>query len=72
MAGTTEKIKIMMVKRGDMKDKDLAERLEMSPQNLYNKFKADNYKEMDLHKIATALGYSYVGFFVDNTTGEKI
>jgi len=66
----TEKIKVLLVKK-NMSAAKLAEALDMTPQNLYNKFKRDNFSEKELIEIATVLGIKYEGFFfLEN--GEKI
>lgn len=58
----TEKIKILLVKKGISAAK-LAEMLSVSPQNLYNKFKRDNFSEKELKEIAEVLDIEYEGFF---------
>ncbi len=44
----------------DMNVKDLAKLLNCTPENLYKKFKIDNWKEKDVQKIAEVLGYTYI------------
>lgn len=66
----SEKIKILLVKKG-MSTVELATLLDVTPQNLYNKFKRDNFSEKELIEIAEALEIKYEGFFfLEN--GEKI
>lgn len=66
----TEKIKVLLVKK-NMSAAKLAEALDMTPQNLYNKFKRDNFSEKELIEIAAVLGIKYEGFFfLEN--GDKI
>lgn len=66
----TEKIKVLLVKK-NMSAAKLAEALDMTPQNLYNKFKRDNFSEKELMEIAEVLGIKYEGFFfLEN--GDKI
>lgn len=48
----------------EMDVKDLAILLECTPENLYLKFKRNNWKESDINKIADALGYEYLQQFV--------
>jgi len=67
----TEKIKIVMVKRG-MSGVDLAARLKITPSTLYIKFKKDKYSVHDLEKIANALDCKFEGNLVLNDTGEKV
>ena len=71
-AGSVEKIRIALIKRGNITEAKLAERLGMSPQNLNQKMKRDNFTQNDLDKIATVLGCSYKSTFVLNDTGEVI
>ena len=59
----TEKIRILLVKRGNLSEAELARRLEISPQNLHNKMKRDNFTESDLQKIADVLGCKFVAEF---------
>ena len=67
-----EKIRILLVKRGNIPEAELARRLNISPQNLNAKMKRDNFTEADLNKIAAALDCSYEASFRMNDTGEKI
>lgn len=50
----TEKIKIMLIKN-KMNTSDLARKLNVTPQNLYHKFKRDNFSTNELMEIAEAL-----------------
>lgn len=68
----SEKIRILLVKRGNMSEAALARRLGISPQNLNNKLKRDNFQESDLIKIAQVLDCTYESSFVMNDTGEKV
>ena len=67
-----EKIRIMLVKRGNISEAELARRLKLSPQNLNNKMKRDNFTESDLREIAAALNCDYVSGFRMNDTGELV
>lgn len=67
----TEKIKIMLVKRG-IKTTDLAKALNCSPSNLYDKYKRDNFSEKELQEIGEVLGCDFIGFFKMRDTGEMI
>lgn len=69
--GTTEKIKILLVKRGKSAAQ-LAVLLGFTPQNLYNKFKRDNFSTNELQKIAEALGCDYDSVFTLRDSGEKL
>lgn len=67
----TEKIKMMLVKR-NMSAVQLAEMLETTPTNLYNKFKRDNFSEKEVIQIANALNFTFKPSFVDNTSNDII
>ena len=67
-----EKIRIMRVKRGNISEAELARRLKLSPQNLNNKMKRDNFTESDLREIAAALNCDYVSGFRMKDTGELV
>ena len=58
-----EKIKILLVKK-NISTAKLAEMLNVTPQNLYNKFKRDNFSEKELKAIADVLGVKFEGFFI--------
>ena len=68
----TEKIRILLVKRGNMSESELARKIGISPQNLHNKMKRDNFTENDLTEIAQALGCCFEANFVIPETGEKV
>lgn len=68
----TEAIRIALVKRGNISEAELARRMGISPQNLHNKMKRDDYKESELRKIAEALGLQLEISFVNPETGERI
>ncbi|WP_241774597.1 MULTISPECIES: helix-turn-helix domain-containing protein [Lysinibacillus] len=66
----TEKIKILLLKE-DVSIKELAKRLNTTPQNITNKFKRDNFSEKELLGIAEALNVEYTANFI-TSKGEKI
>ena len=68
----TETIRIALVKRGNISESELARRMNISPQNLHNKMKRDNFTETDLREIADALGLKLILGFEDPETGERI
>lgn len=68
----TEKIRILLVKRGNLSEAELARRLGISPQNLNNKMKRDNFTEADLRDIAAALGCTFEAGFRLDDTGELL
>ena len=49
----------------------LAEQLNWSTSNLYNKFKRDNFSEKELLEIARVLDCTFEANFVLNDSGEK-
>lgn len=67
-----EKIRILLIKRKNMSEAELARKLEISPQNLNAKMKRDNFTEADLRKIAEVLDCSFEASFRMNDTGETI
>lgn len=72
MMSLSEVIRILLVKRGNISEAELARRIGTSPQNLSNKLKRDNFAEADLQKIAEALDCSLSISFVMNDTGEAL
>jgi DNA-binding Xre family transcriptional regulator len=70
--GMTEKIRILLVKQGNISEAELARRLGMSTTNLYNRMKRDNFTDKDLQKIAAALNCTVETVFKMNDTGEEI
>lgn len=67
-----EKIRILLVKRGNISEAELARRMEMSPQNLHNKMKRDNFTEADLNAIANALDCDLNITFTMRENGETL
>ena len=70
--GMSEKIRILLIKRGNLSQTELAKRLNTSPQNLNDKLKRDNFTERDLQAIASALDCTFTATFTMNDTGETI
>jgi transcriptional regulator with XRE-family HTH domain len=68
----TEKIRILLVKRGNISEAELARRLGISTQNLYGRMKRDNFAEKDLQRIAEVLNCDFEAGFVLKDTGERI
>ena len=70
-----EKIRILLVRRGNMSESELARRLGILPQNLHRKMKQGNFTNADLSKIAEVLDcaveHSEV-MFTMNDTGDRI
>ena len=66
-----EKIRILLVKRGNLSEAELARRMGISPQNLSYKMKRDNFAERDLQAIASVLECNLeIAFILPN--GERI
>ena len=68
----TQQIRIMMVKRGNMTETALANKIGTSPQNIHNKFKRNNFTMKDLQEIAEALDCDLEIRFLDRATGEAL
>lgn len=66
----TEKIELVLVKR-KLTKAQLAEKIHISPQNMYNKMKRDNFTEADMQKIAEALDCKLNITMTLNDTGDK-
>lgn len=69
--GLARKVKMLLAAR-NMTQKDLAERLETSSQNITAKIRRDNLSEEDLHEIAEACGATFEGTFTLTDTKETI
>ena len=67
-----EKIRILLVKRDNISEAELARRMGISPQNLHNKMKRDNFTESDLAQIAEALDCELNISFTIKSTGEVL
>ena len=67
-----EKIRILLVKRGNISEAELARRLGISTQNLYGRMKRDNFTDKDLQRIAEILDCTFEAVFKMNDTGEEI
>lgn len=64
----TEKIKILLIKK-NMTVTDLAKKLNVTPQNIYNKFKRDNFSVRELQVIAKVLDVEFdYGFILKDGT----
>lgn len=68
----SDRIRILLIKRGNISEAELARKLGISPQNLNNKMKRDNFTEKDLQAIAAALDCTFTVSFKLNDTGEEI
>lgn len=68
----SEKIRILLVKRGNMSEAQLARKMQTSPQNINNQLRKDNFREQALWQIAETLNCDLEINFVMRDTGEKI
>lgn len=68
----SDRIRILLIKRGNISEAELARRLGISPQNLNNKMKRDNFTEKDLSDISAALDCTFSVSFKLNDTGEEV
>ena len=67
-----EKIRILLVKRGNVSEAELARRLGTTPQNFNNKMRRDNFTEADLRAIAAAMNCDLDIHFRMRDTGELV
>jgi transcriptional regulator with XRE-family HTH domain len=66
-----QKIRILLVKKDNISEAELARRLNTSPKNLNQKMKRDNFSEEDLREIGDALNCDLKMIYVDRQTGEE-
>ena len=69
--GMAKKIRILLVKKDNISESELARRLNTTPANFNQKMKRDNFSEEDLRDIGEALGCDIKMCFVDRGTGEE-
>lgn len=67
----SDRIRILLIKCGNLSEAELARRMGMSPQNFNNKMKRDNFTDKDLRLIAETLGCTYKNAFV-TASGEEV
>ena len=67
----TQKIRILLVKKDNITEAELARRLNTTPANFNQKMKRDNFSEQDLREIGGVLGCDVKITFVDRQTGEE-
>lgn len=70
--GMAEKIRILLIKKGNISEAELARRLKKTPQSFNSSMKRDNFTEKDLQEIAKVLDCEYKSVFVIKETGEEI
>lgn len=66
----SNRIRKLLIDRGNISEAELARRIGTTPQNLNNKMKRDNFTESDLQAIAQALDCTLNIEFILNDTGE--
>ena len=66
-----QKIRILLVKKDNIPEAELARRLHTTPANFNQKMKKDNFGEKELRKIAEVMGCDLKIGFVDRQTGEE-
>lgn len=67
-----EKIRILLIKKGNISEAELARRLNKSPQSFNSSMKRDDFTEKDLQEIAKVLDCEYKSTFIIKETGEEI
>ena len=67
----TQKIRILLVKKGNIPEAELARRLNTTPANLNQKMKRDNFSENELREIADVMGCDVKITFIDRETAEE-
>lgn len=70
--GMAEKIRILLIKKGNLSEAELARRLNKTPQSFNSSMKRDNFTEKDLQEIARVLDCEYKSTFIIKETGEEI
>jgi transcriptional regulator len=68
--GMAQKIRILLVKQGNISEAELARRLHTTSANLHQKMKRDNFSEKELREIGEAVGCDVKIVFVDKQTGD--
>jgi len=71
LMGMVKQIRILLVKKGNITEAELARKLGTSPTNFYQKMKRDNFSEKELREIGDVLGCDVKTVFVDRQTGEE-
>ena len=66
-----QKIRILLVKQGNISEAELARRLNTTAGNLHHKMKRDNFSENELRQIGDVLRCDVKTVFVDRQTGEE-
>jgi hypothetical protein len=69
--GMAQKIRILLVKKDNIPEAELARRLHTTPGNFNQKMKRDNFAEKELREIGDVLGCDVKITFIDRQTGEE-
>jgi hypothetical protein len=69
--GMVTKIRLLLVKKDNTNEAELARKLGTTPANFYQKMKRDNFSERELREIGDVLGCDVKIVFVDRQTGEE-
>ena len=70
--GMAEKIRILLVKKGNISEAELARRLKKTPQSFNATMKRANFSESDLKEIARVIDCEYKARFIIKESGEEI
>ena len=70
--GMAEKIRILLIKKGNLSEAELARRLKKTPQSFNSSMKRDNFTEKEFKEIAKVLDCEYNATFIIKETGEEI
>lgn len=65
-------IRVILVKRDNMSEAELARKLDNTSQNLNQKMQKNNFKLSDLESIADSLGCTLEINFIDKLSGRKM
>jgi transcriptional regulator len=69
--GMVKQIRLLLVKKDNITEAELARKLGTTPANLYQKIKRDNFSEKELREIGDVLGCDVKIRFIDRETGEE-
>ena len=69
--GMVKQIRLLLVKKDNITEAELARKLGTTPANLYQKIKRDNFSEKELREIGDVLGCDLKITFVDRENGEE-
>ena len=69
--GMTRNIRLLLVKKDNITEAELARKLGTTPANLYQKMKRDNFSEKELREIGNVLDCDVKMVFMDRKTGEE-